>query len=86
MVTLLVFITLKNTGYLLKPTQIFKSNVKVYPTFSQMQNQPKEVVKVLFNLYDQTKNRNVFYISILWKSIRNKRSLHIYRLPTKSTL
>ncbi|WZY73110.1 hypothetical protein YC2023_005350 [Brassica napus] len=32
-------------GDLLKPTQIFKSNIKVYPTFSQMQNQPKGVVK-----------------------------------------
>ena len=73
-------------GHLLKPTQIFKSNVKIYPTFSQMQNQHKRLVKVLFNPYDQTKNRNVFYVSILWKSTRNKRSLHIYRLPTKSTL
>ena len=51
-----------------------------------MQNQPKGIVKVLFNPYDQTKNKNVFYVSILWKSTRNKRSLHIYRLPTKSTL
>ena len=44
-------------GHLLKTTQIFKSNLKVYPTFSQMQNQPKRVVKILVNPYDQTKKQ-----------------------------
>ena len=44
-------------GYLLKPTQIFKSNLKVYHNFSQMQNQLKWVVKIPFNPYDQTKKQ-----------------------------
>ncbi|WZY88003.1 hypothetical protein YC2023_044738 [Brassica napus] len=47
--------------HLLKPTQIFKSNVKVYPTFSQMQNQPKGVVKVLSLMDFIISSKNVLF-------------------------
>ncbi|WZY94562.1 hypothetical protein YC2023_066891 [Brassica napus] len=76
-------------GHLLKPTQIFKSNVKVYPTFSQMQNQPKGVVKLLFNPYDQTKNRNVlslmdFIISSKNEDISSIEPIHPRRIINSS--
>ena len=77
-------------GELLKPTQKFKSNLKVYPNFSQMQNQPKEMIKVLFNHCDQPKNINVFYTFVLRKSTLHviERSLHICicRPPKKPTV
>ncbi|WZZ37230.1 hypothetical protein YC2023_020631 [Brassica napus] len=51
-------------GHLLKPTQIFKSNVKVYPTFSQMQNQPKGVVKVLSLMDFIISSKNLIVVSL----------------------
>ena len=46
-------------GVLPKQTQIFILTIKLNPIFNQMQNQPKEVVKVLYNPYDQTKKHKV---------------------------
>ena len=65
-------------GHLLKPTQIFKSNVKVYPTFSQMQNQPKGVVKVLFNPYDQTKKTKIYFTFLSFGSLHVIKEVYIY--------
>ena len=61
------------------------SNLKVYPTFSQMQNQPKGVVKILCNPYDQTKKTEMYFTIISLVSLHvTKRSLHICRPPKKS--
>ncbi|CDY25132.1 BnaC07g03750D [Brassica napus] len=71
--------------FLPKPTQILILTIKVDLIFNQMQNQLKGVIKILYNLYDQTKNQKVIYNSVLCKSTCNNESLHIFRRQYKFT-
>ena len=48
-------VTKKNYGRIAKTNSNIHINLKVYPTFIQMQNQHKNVIKVPYNSYNQTK-------------------------------
>lgn len=51
-----------------------------------MKNKSKEVVKILINLYDQTKIRMLCYGYVLHKFTCSKKNLHICRPHNKSIL
>lgn len=67
-------------GVLPKPTQILIAILKMTHIFNHRQNQPKEVLKLLFIPYNLQKSRMLFYSIVLRKFTRNKESLHICRL------
>ena len=52
-----------------------------------MQNQPKEVVKILFNLYDQTKKTEMYFTLMSFVSLHViERNLHICIPLKRSTV